>query len=95
MKIESMEMDDIKDANVIKGYLNSQINSVGCFPKVYLEVNEQSRQDVLEKTSSIFQIIPLKDEQYGCAVNLQLGGKQTMIGYTYLLLRHMLTGKYL
>ncbi|CAD8112241.1 unnamed protein product [Paramecium sonneborni] len=91
----SIKVDDQQESQINKGYLTSSINAVGCYPSVYLQINDIQNSDLIEKAASIFQILPENDQKYSDEIQFTVGNKPNLVGYTAFLLRHMLTGEFL
>ncbi|CAD8120276.1 unnamed protein product [Paramecium sonneborni] len=91
----SIKVDEHQESQINKGYLTSSINAVGCYPSVYLQINDIQNQDLIEKAASIFQILPENDQKYSDEIQFTVGNKPNLVGYTTFLLRHMLTGEFL
>lgn len=49
-----MKAEDKQEFLVNKGYITSLINAIGCYPSVFLQVNDILKEDVLERATSIF-----------------------------------------
>ncbi|CAD8205015.1 unnamed protein product [Paramecium pentaurelia] len=91
----SIKVEEAQENQINKGYLTSSINAVGCYPSVYLQINDIQNSDLIEKAASIFQILPENDQKYSDEIQLNVGNKPNLVGYTTFLLRHMLTGEFL
>jgi hypothetical protein len=48
----------------------------------------------MERAASIFQIVPVDDTQFGKMIELSVGTHHQVIGFTHLLLRNVITGRY-
>nr|CAR82067.1 TPA: calcium release channel IV1b [Paramecium tetraurelia] len=94
-RVRSIKIEDAQENQINKGYLTSSINAVGCYPQVYLQINDVQNADLIEKAASIFQILPENDQKYSDEIQFNVGNKPNLVGYTTFLLRHMLTGEFL
>ena len=73
------------------GFLYSQFNIAGIFPKVFYGIHENKYSSEQESSSAIFEIIPLDYEDYGKPIHFCKFNNENL-GTVSFLLRHFLTG---